>query len=576
MRKRNGFTLVEIISVIGILLIISAVAIPSIVSMNKRNKQKNYERIVDSIITSSENFIERYRSDVPFNETTGEYYFQLNVLGSLNLLKLPITDPRDNSKISNDSCVKVTKQDDGSLNYEFPASECNINASNPELVINEDLTNVRVGSTVNLKQYIESYSSNNTPKRYLKLEIGRLDTSSEGNNREVTYTLIDLLNGLQTQKTKSFNVLDDREINVVFLRDSVTKTDLTNNKISDWKNSLSQTLNNGLSDIDIKTNITTHIIDTTGMEETVNLSNHYNYEGQYSRSGDCVGVYDVKIDDKNTSIIQVKYNPTGSVDIECLTAFFDIFDGTLYFKHASSICTLANDYNIFCRKDSNTIQRYNLLETGLYIDGGGACHIGGTHDTNNIKWNRDANLKSADYTELTKHVNPEGISYPSETEIKTLLEKAGTLAGYSEKYYTVCLKKKHYRSIFYRNFALDGNKYVFYHDDYPGQTGYLIGMLSCSSDISYETAILWHGHNPEKFSVNFNKYQEYDKTYLIITANNTNNYVQEFNIVNTPAEYKPYLFADQTTLDKINIKNSQELLYTNIDTVLTTLKDKIK
>ena len=38
MRKKNGFTLVEIISVIGILLLIAAVAIPSIITINKRNK----------------------------------------------------------------------------------------------------------------------------------------------------------------------------------------------------------------------------------------------------------------------------------------------------------------------------------------------------------------------------------------------------------------------------------------------------------------------------------------------------------------------------------------------------------
>jgi len=212
MRKRNGFTLVEIISVIGILLIISAVAIPSIVSMNKRNKQKNYERIVDSIITSSENFIERYRSDIPFSND--KYYFRLNVLGALELIKLPITNPKTNEEISMDTCIEVIKNKDntgtydGTLSYNFAVEDSKCSAANDlklELVQGNNLT-IMKGVKINLKEYV-TYSSTTTPKRYLKLNIsGDVQTNTEG-TYEVIYSVIDLLNGNNVSTTITFDVI---------------------------------------------------------------------------------------------------------------------------------------------------------------------------------------------------------------------------------------------------------------------------------------------------------------------------------------------------------------------------------
>ena len=61
MKKNNkGFTLVEIIAVIGLLVLISSITIPSIIKMNNKNKEKNYNRIVDTIITAAENYYHSY------------------------------------------------------------------------------------------------------------------------------------------------------------------------------------------------------------------------------------------------------------------------------------------------------------------------------------------------------------------------------------------------------------------------------------------------------------------------------------------------------------------------------------
>ena len=202
--KKNGFTLVEIIATISILLVISTIVLPSAISISNKNKEKNYQKIIKNIESSAENFVEQYRSDIPFNNEN-EYIFKINSLGYLGLLKLPITNPLDKNKpFDGEQCVKVTKEND-KLNYEVLDS-CTINS---ELSINPtqgDKVNISLNSTINLKDYV-TYSSTTTQKQYLKLNIsGSVDTSVVGEHT-ITYEVVDVLNGVKKTKQITLNVL---------------------------------------------------------------------------------------------------------------------------------------------------------------------------------------------------------------------------------------------------------------------------------------------------------------------------------------------------------------------------------
>jgi len=564
MKKRNGFTLVEIISVIGVLLIISAVAIPSIISINKRNKEKNYEKIVENIKTSSENFIEKYRSDIPFDETTGEYYFKINVLGALNLLKLPIKDPRDNSEISNDSCVKVTKQGDGSLNYEFIASECTINASNPELDMNTDLAYAKVGSTVDLKKYVNDYSSKSTPKGYLKLEIGNLDTSSEGNNKEVIYKVTDLLNGNQTQKTKRFNVLDDQKINVVFLSDSVTKTELDSVDLDRWANTLSAELTNNspYKDIGIMYNInyekkSTHIEVSSEKTSYGKLIREFGLEYPDNDNVEYMGVIDNMIIGTNSwyreyCLYGATYTETILIDIENQAN-----------HRVSGQCKYTDIENLYCynvrpcqyRCDGYMGRRvyfYHYKFNGNeYIESGSdsRCEIG-DYDSNTTPLERIYNSAK---TFSNTHTNPVGTTYLF-SDNKDLRKKLGTNST---------------------DYIIDEYRNIFYNSENDIGYLYFYKRVHNFNVISYTPYILWE-KKKENFEYELMNENNYDKTYLVITANSGVGHTSEnFNITNNIGS-KIYLFADNKTLNNINNNAFNEKSYENIDQVLNELNSEIK
>jgi len=576
MKKRNGFTLVEIISVIGVLLIISAVAIPAIISINKRNKEKNYEKIVENIKTSSENFIEEYRSDIPFNETTGEYYFKINVLGALNLLKLPIKDPRDNSEISNDSCVKVKKQGDGSLNYEFIASECTINASNPELDINTDLAYAKVESTVDLKKYVNDYSSTNTPKRYLKLEIGNLDTSSEGYNKEVIYKVTDLLNGNQTQKTKRFNVLDDQKINVVFLSDSVTKTELDSVDLAAWEGELENKFKTDerFKDTGINFTVESHPLNTTiGSTLQLEYISDLYHSATDLNEVEYYGVFGDLI------VAESKYslNVAGSWDRSYYTALVDInskkkqrlggrnckhLNNTIYcYDYESGSDLLNYRYNItryykYVFNDSTKI--YEKTKTVEYS---------ADYNPYRKQWTYDYSPSKTDYTTIEQeyslassnwntHINPNGLTYKSSEMIK-LLKK------YNPSWTT--REASRYKNDTYQN--------VFIHNDKG--IGYLLFERGSGTANGFLYAsILWEKQK-EIFNIDMKNYKDNaNKTYLIITANNTNNYAQELTVKNDFEKLDTYLYADSNTLNTFEIDN--EKTYSNINSILADLESNIK
>ena len=64
MKNNKGFTLIEILATISILVIIVSIALPSIISMKDRNIEKNEENIKEIITTAAEVYIYTYNYDI--------------------------------------------------------------------------------------------------------------------------------------------------------------------------------------------------------------------------------------------------------------------------------------------------------------------------------------------------------------------------------------------------------------------------------------------------------------------------------------------------------------------------------
>ncbi len=119
MKNNKGFTLVEIIVTIGLLVLIATITIPSIISMQNRNKQKNLEKLKETIVTAAETY---YQNNLDIGELD-ECYISLSTLANKNLIKTPITNPKTNEQIDiKNVYIKVTKsviETNTKINYTY-------------------------------------------------------------------------------------------------------------------------------------------------------------------------------------------------------------------------------------------------------------------------------------------------------------------------------------------------------------------------------------------------------------------------------------------------------------------------
>lgn len=125
--KRRGFTLVELLAVMIILVVLSTIVIPSVYSMIKSSKDKSYEILISSFEENTRLYASRYREEVENNlDLYDSYIITLNDLKEDNLLKTPVIDPRTDEIIGLDKTIIITKEDDNTLSFCFEDRGCSI------------------------------------------------------------------------------------------------------------------------------------------------------------------------------------------------------------------------------------------------------------------------------------------------------------------------------------------------------------------------------------------------------------------------------------------------------------------
>lgn len=117
MKKKNGFTLVELLVTIALILMVLGIAIVSIIKISDTKKQEAYEQVKKQILTAAEQYLETnayYKESIT---NTGSIKISLGLLVSEDYLNA-VTNPITGKKLNECNYVEVTKND-SSLNYLF-------------------------------------------------------------------------------------------------------------------------------------------------------------------------------------------------------------------------------------------------------------------------------------------------------------------------------------------------------------------------------------------------------------------------------------------------------------------------
>lgn len=129
MSNKKGFTLVELIVTIAVMLSILTIAIVSFISISNKKKQESYNAVKNEIITAAEEYFE---NNSFYKETlTSNNYIKVSLgkLVSEDYINV-VTNPITGKKIDKCNYVKVIKNKNNNLDFSFIDDEldCSLNS----------------------------------------------------------------------------------------------------------------------------------------------------------------------------------------------------------------------------------------------------------------------------------------------------------------------------------------------------------------------------------------------------------------------------------------------------------------
>ncbi len=109
--NNKGFTLIELITTIGLLSIIAIISFVSINKVIDESKKQNCKTLINNIKTAAKEYASDHRYDTAFInqvKSTKVYNTTADYLINENYLSSPIVNPYTNEEIDNPSCLSVT------------------------------------------------------------------------------------------------------------------------------------------------------------------------------------------------------------------------------------------------------------------------------------------------------------------------------------------------------------------------------------------------------------------------------------------------------------------------------------
>lgn len=148
MKKKNGFTLVEIIIVIILIALVAIMFTNSFYSINRNNREKEYTQLINKV----KNAVTVYANDGEINDllygTEGYALVTIDTLVKGGYLDKDLYDPTTQKSIEYSNIVYVVADQYGVLNIEYPhtnsgSSECYLETTplkvSKSIAINDDL-----------------------------------------------------------------------------------------------------------------------------------------------------------------------------------------------------------------------------------------------------------------------------------------------------------------------------------------------------------------------------------------------------------------------------------------------------
>ncbi len=122
--NKKGFTLIELIAVIGLLGLIIALTFPSVSNMIRKADTKNYESYKETLFMATENYIVTNRVKYPdLDETDKKVNIKVSTLIDEDLIKSSLVNPKTNKPINKEDVISVSTNSSGIYEYEYHESE---------------------------------------------------------------------------------------------------------------------------------------------------------------------------------------------------------------------------------------------------------------------------------------------------------------------------------------------------------------------------------------------------------------------------------------------------------------------
>ena len=123
MKNNKGFTLLELLITIAVMLAIVGIAVIAYVNISKGKKEEAYKEIVNQIENASKDFIDsNYYYLSGLKQNSDKLKVSLGTLVKNDYLNVA-TDPRTNKKISFCNYVEIKKDENGEISYEYKETD---------------------------------------------------------------------------------------------------------------------------------------------------------------------------------------------------------------------------------------------------------------------------------------------------------------------------------------------------------------------------------------------------------------------------------------------------------------------
>lgn len=118
----KGFTLIELVAIVLVLVAIFLVSFPSLLNLSKKDEERKYDSMVETLCLAGDTYIKNNSKDfkdmiIPNNHIE----IDINELMVYGIVKTNTTNPKTNKSVENDKLI-YTVQSDKSLNCEYKES----------------------------------------------------------------------------------------------------------------------------------------------------------------------------------------------------------------------------------------------------------------------------------------------------------------------------------------------------------------------------------------------------------------------------------------------------------------------